>query len=201
MKKTKTILILLSTFALGALLSFSLPGGTLAYFTNKKNTTNTLTVGENKIQIVETFPEPPTPVVGTNTYTKTVNVKNTGDVDCYVRVFIDFSDDSVRNKSTVSSDGTNYYTVSEFVANHLPQNWVYVADGALGPYFYYTQPIAPNASTTNLLHSFKTTFAATDEIRDFDVYVYAESVQTRDNNGDLFTGTDTWRQAWTEFLN
>ena len=170
-----------------------------AYLTDNGESTNVLSVGSNEISVVETF-NPSTPETGTNTYTKTVNIKNTGTVPCYIRVFLEFSSDKVRGESTVSADGTNYYSLSDFRTEHLPTGWVYVDTGDLGPYYYYTQPVSPNASTSNLLHSFKTTFATDLDIEDFDIYVYAESIQTLNNNGKEFTGTDPWRQAWTEYL-
>lgn len=179
--------------------------GVLAYFTNKKDSSNKFTVAENVIRIDETFPDP-TIVVGTNTYTKEVKITNTGTVPCYTRVFLEFSDNDVRSNSTVSTDGTNYYPISE-LKDHLPNGWVYVnsTDDALSPYYYYTGKLAVGASTPILIKSVKTTFADEDDIEPFDIYVYAESVQATDRNGVDYEGrtpalTNPWRSAWEEYL-
>ena len=176
-----------------------LPEITTAYFTDNDQAENEFTVGENEIEIVETFTPPEQPVVGDNTFTKSVEIKNTGDVPCYIRAFIEFSDNDVRGESKVSPDGTNYYTMAEF-NNHLPSGWVYVDSGAMAPYYYYTGVVDVNASTPKLLQSVKTTFAKESDIEPYEIYVYAESVQTLDKDGKEFTGTDPWRQAWTEYL-
>ena len=200
-KLKKTVSYSLTAVAIGALTAglVNMPG-ILAYMTDGGELTNTLTVGENIIEVDENFPDPEIET-GENTYTKDVKVKNTGDVPCYVRVFLEFSDNDVRGESKVSPDGTTFYTMSEF-NSHLPEGWVYVNDAAdaLAPYYYYTAPLAVNASTPSLIKSVKTTFATADNIEPFDIYVYAESIQTLDKYGQAFTGTDQWRSAWTEYL-
>ena len=174
--------------------------GVLAYLTGKQDNANKITVAENVIEIQETFTPPPT-LTTNNTFTKDVKIKNTGDVPCYTRVFLEFSDNDVRGTSTVSVDGTNYYPISQ-LKDHLPTGWVYVesASDALAPYYYYTQPLAVGASTPSLIKTVKTTFADEDKIEPFDIYVYAESVQTLAKDGKEFTGTTPWRSAWTEYL-
>lgn len=176
-----------------------LPSSTSAYFTDKDNAENQFTVGENEIEIVETFTPPEELIVGDNTYTKAVQIKNNGDVPCYIRAFIEFSDDDIRGISKVSPDGTNYYTMEEF-KDHLPTGWVYVASGDMSPYYYYTGVVDVDASTPKLLQSVRTTFANADDIESYDIYVYAESVQTLDKNGREFTGANAWQTAWTEYL-
>ena len=176
-----------------------LPASTSAYFSDKDKEANKFTIGENEIEVEEKFTPPDELVVGDNTFTKTVQFKNTGDVPCYIRAFIEFDDDSVRGVSKVSPDGTNYYTMEEF-KNHLPEGWVYVDSGNMGPYYYYKNVIEVGASTPKLLHSVKTTFADPADIENYNIYVYAESVQTLDKNGNAFTGADAWRTAWTEYL-
>jgi hypothetical protein len=177
---------------------------TSAYLTAGDSETNSLTTGENVIEIVETFtPSQATPELNTTkTYTKDVKVKNSasnGMTDCYVRVFLDFSDNTIRNASQVSADGTNYYSWSDF-KSHLPSGWTYVSTGLLTDYFYYTQPLAPGESTPSLIKSVKTAYTTDATITDFDIYVYAESIQTKDIDGNVFTGTNPWQSAWTEYL-
>lgn len=202
MRKLKKIVSYsLVTAAMGALAAgvVNMPG-ILAYMTDGGAITNTMTVGENEIEVVEDF-QKPTIQIGENTFRKDVKVKNTGDVPCYVRVFLEFSDDDVRNESKVSADGATFYTIGEF-NSHLPSGWVYVSGSSdeLAPYYYYTSPLEVGESTPSLLKTVKTTFATQDVIEPFDIYVYAESVQTLDKYGQEFTGTNQWRSAWSEYL-
>ncbi len=172
---------------------------TTAYLTDGEDVTNRLTIGENKITITEIFNPPGDLTTGDNSFTKSVKITNTGDVDCYIRAFINFSDNDVRKNSTVSADGSSFYTMEEFT-KHLPANWVYVDSADLGPYFYYTQPVKVGQTTSELLKTVKTKFADAKDVEPFDIYVYAESVQTLDKNGEAFTGSDAWKKAWTEYL-
>lgn len=80
----------------------AITGGTLAYFTDTDAKTNTFTVGNVAIQLIENFgdndpdtPEKLVPATGSaqagtlqNGITKEVTVKNTGSEDAYVRVHI-----------------------------------------------------------------------------------------------------------------
>lgn len=86
--KKKTILVAAIAVMLVAAL---VVGGTLAYFTDKDNATNTFTVGNVKIDLQEDFKQDSKLVPGTNntnTVKKIVNVKNTGSEDAFVRVHI-----------------------------------------------------------------------------------------------------------------
>lgn len=208
-RKNKAIIYPLVATVVSAIVAGAIYIGSpiFAYMTDTENTANTFTVGENSIVIEENFPTPATPEPNTTkTYTKSVKVTNKTDsgstsglVSCYVRVFLNFSDDKVRSWSTVSADGTNYYTLEEF-NSHLPTGWVYMNDATLGPYYYYTVALAPGESTTELMKNFRVAYGSEAELTDYDIYVYAESVQVLDKNGQPFTGTDPWKQAWTEFL-
>ena len=67
-------------------------------------------------------------------------------------------------------------------------------------YYYCTQPVGPGESTPCLIRFVKTVYEKEEDILPFDLIVYAESVQTRDRSGLLFSGETAWRQAWQEFL-
>ena len=69
--------------------------GTLAYFTDNDEVTNTFTIGSVKIKVVEDFQEPQTmiPVVtpddtDPNYINKDARVENTGKNDAYVQMFV-----------------------------------------------------------------------------------------------------------------
>jgi len=94
----RKVLMLSLTVALVAILALS---ATLAYFTDTDKETNSFTIGDVEIDLVEEFEQGAnlTPGVGTrdpetgvveiaNTVSKVVNVENIGDNDAYVRVHI-----------------------------------------------------------------------------------------------------------------
>jgi len=199
--KKKLYLLPIIALLLGAIFAVItiMPKSTTAYLTDDDTEINILSPGDNKIEIIERFDPPEELKEGVNTFNKAIKIKNTGDVDCFVRVFVEFTDAKIRDISKVSPDGTNFYSINE-LKDHLPTGWVYEATGDLGPYYYYTTPIAPNESTPELIKQVKTTFESAIDVKPFDIIVYAESVQTLNNNGERFTGENGWRQAWVEFL-
>ena len=104
-------------------------------------------------------------------------------------------DQDIKNISEYSSDnGETWYSVEDY-ADHLPDNWV--RDGL---YYYYTEPLQPGELTNPLITNVKTTFASAEDVKQYEIIVYQESVQTLDKNGEEFTGNDAYNQAWDEFL-
>lgn len=182
-----------------ALLAAGIGGaaGTMAYLTDQERTVNVMKPGINEIQITEEFPDPEIGE-GENRYVKTVRVKNTGNTDCYIRVFADFDDEEIRSVSKISPDGDTFYDADDY-RNHLPDGWVYADDERLAPYYYCTEAVAPGESTPVLFAQAETVFE-TGEALPFDISVYAESVQIPDRHGEPFAGEDAWKQAWLEFL-
>ena len=179
-----------------------LTGGTLAYWLFGHFTENALTAGTNTIQITEEYDPPDQLVTGTNIFDKKVQVENTGTVPCYVRVFAGFSDSEMRDRSELSADGVMYYP-AEAYAQNLPDHWIYIepsADPVLGGFYYYDCELEPKQSTSALFSQVRSTFERADQIRDYEIIVYSESVQTKDHTGAAFEGSDAWRQAWMEFL-
>ena len=186
----------------GVLLAFVLNiRGIYAYLTDNGDITNKIAVGENSIEIEEIFNRPPLET-GTNKIVKDVKIKNNGNIPCFIRVIMEFSDNDVRNESTMSSDGVNFYPEEQFREN-LPSGWVYVnSDESISPgYYYYTLPVGVGDSTSSLLKFINTTFSSEDKVEPFDVLVYAESIQTLDKDGNEFTGDSAWRNAWAEYIN
>lgn len=178
-------------------------GSTAAYFRYLQTTKNALSVGENTIKITEDFVPPKEMTVGENVYKKNVAIKNTGTVPCYVRVYAGFSDSAVEDVSQLYN-GTEYVDAGSYKEN-LPDGWAYVeeADDQIvgdGGYYYYTEILAPGKTTEPLFTKVKTTFATADDVQDYEIIVYAESVQTLDKDGAEFTGNTPWKSAWREFL-
>lgn len=177
-------------------------GGTWAYFTHMQSLRNVFSVGTNTITITEEFEPPKEMETGENVFKKKVQVENTGTVPCFVRVFVDFSDSSVTDMSQISPDGSAYYPAAEYT-EHLPDGWVYISEeenGSLGGYYYYTEMIDPGKKTIPLFEKVKTHFDTEEQIVDYDIIVYSESVQVLDMEGSDFSGSNAYKDAWTEFM-
>lgn len=184
-----------------AVLCFGI-GGTLAYFSYSRMADNVFRVGSNVIKIQEDYEPPKELVIGENLFRKRVQVKNTGSVPCFVRVFADFSDYAVKRCSFISPDGFVYYPANEYEYN-LPESWVYISteeDERLGGFYYYTIPLEKGKTTSPLFEKIKCSFQKAEEIREFDILVSAESVQIYDKDGAEFSGSDGYRTAWEEYL-
>jgi hypothetical protein len=146
---------------------------------------------------------------------KIILVKNTGTADCFVRMYIEFSDSrmtgsyiengSTKNRAEVSEDGTIFSSWADFKSAHKsPGNtskWVYVDTGGLGGYLYYTEILAPNAETEPLITKIRTDYENYYDISDFEVIAYSETVQTTEINANGTVYTDAqWQTAWKNFL-
>lgn len=181
---------------------------TMAYLSAKSEAKiNSFTIGNVMVSVVEEFNPPSSLVVGTNSYTKKVQVQNRGSVPAYMRVNISFSNVDVENVSMVSCDnGSHWYKLSE-LKEHLPEGWIYESNGILNGYYYCTTPIQPGDSTPVLITNVKTEFinktADTNETinktpRDYDIFVYTEGVQQAKLNGSGLNMS--YSDAWTAFL-
>ncbi len=204
-----------------AVMIFAAVGVTLAYLGGSSEKENKLTVGEGLVSINETFSSPSAQTLSDNVFQKVVKVKNTGTDDCFVRVFVDFSDQYARDKAWVSQNKDSGYILwNDFVtaSQTISPDWVFIpetdANGALGGYFYYTKKVAKNAETPPLFSYIKTDYSkqsdgttnetylnntsSEDFITDFDIIVYSETVQTVDH-GTVYSDSQ-WQQAWKSFL-
>lgn len=146
------------TFGIIFLLLALISCGTLfAYFTAHKSKVNAMTFGENVIETEEEFPNPD-PKPG-DSVKKEVSIKNTGDVPCFVRTKIEFSNDKAESISTMDINTTD---------------WEKNSDG----YYYYKKIVPVDKSTTRLMSAVKIADNANlDELEDFEIIVYSESVQ------------------------
>lgn len=190
-----------------------------AYLMSRIERPNNFRIDEGSIEITEAFTEP-TLLSMQNAFTKLVAIQNTGSSDQYVRVFLDFSDSSVRDQSTlvyVKEDRTLEASWDAFLDN-LPDGWSYVPeddpqDAVLGGFFYYTEILAPGESTPSLIEGIKTDFGDgdSDQIKDFEIIVYSESVQTVETgSGQVYAPPEDpedpeadqtpWKTAWKQFL-
>lgn len=209
MKKRTLIIIVAAALAFAAATAITV----YAYLQNTVQKSNEFTIGEDKAEVTEAFTEPPEMHM-TDTFEKVVSVQNTGTSEEFVRVYLDFSDSRVRDKAKIvyTKNGVSQEADWSGFLNDLPDDWHYVSetdtDGALlGGYFYYGKILEAGETTPPLMNGVKTDFTSydgdtnADNISDFDIVVYSESVQTTEINsaGRVYTDNE-WRLAWLSFL-
>lgn len=186
-----------------------------AYFTSLDVKENTITVADNTVEISEKFEPPLEQTTADNIFKKEVTVKNTGPSACYVRVYADFSNSFIRSRSYISDDTTiddlTFYSAERVIdpedetvtfVEHINSghDWFFVPDDStsvLAGYYYYPYPLAVGASTPVLFTYIKTLNPTEDDIDQFDIYVYFESMQLTDIHGNAYVD---YEAAWTDFL-
>lgn len=220
-----------AAICIGVLILAAGVGTTLAYLGAKQNADNTIKVGTDIAQVSETFTEPSIQEQSNET-TKEIKVKNTGSVPCFVRVYAEFSDSEIASiAKVVYGDSNTDEAWNTFKSNkniiaytNLTDDWVYIPEGdssGLGGYFYYTKVVpVDDAATTDvdegvtssLIKKVKVDYGTMpgnsnsniDYIRDYEMIVYTETVQTVDTDGTDYAAqgvTDGWKNAWYKFLN
>lgn len=157
-----------------ALVLTAVAGGTLAYFTDTADATNTFTVGNVDI----TLTEPNWEGTGSNDapevypgepLAKDPTVTNDGANPCFVRI-------KVKGLDCLDPAGDITYR-TDYVDKKLGDNWVLHTDG----YFYYNQVLAVGATTDALFDQIVIPTGLTngDAKTGFDVDVTAEAVQAQ----------------------
>lgn len=164
MKRKKRIL----GFWVGlALLGVFLCSKIYAYLSSQDNQVNYLTAGQNSIETKEEFP-PPDPKPGSS-IKKVVTIKNNGDVPCFVRTHILISNGEAERISTLDLNAADWTGKQE--------------DG----YYYYKKILAVGEETPALITAVKIAEDADlDALKEFDIYVYSESVQAEGFQEDEF---------------
>lgn len=175
---------------------------TLAYFTSSDEVTNRF-MGvyppEEKpvadITVTEIF-EPPTEK-SDEPFQKSVQIENNGNIDCYIRVRLEFSSSEVRDISWLSNDDDKdnedaYINASEYRYSTLPDGWEYREEDG---FYYYTEAVAPSDRTASLIKWVKTVFPDDDSVDTgvYDIYVYSEAVPADDEDGERMTYEEAWR--------
>lgn len=150
----KKLAVLLAVF----LLAGTVTSGIYAYLSAKDSRVNRLTFGQNVIETEEEFPTPD-PRPG-DSIEKKVRVKNTGDVPCFVRTRLLFSNGDAEGVSTLELNTTDWTERQE--------------DG----YHYYKHILPVGKNSADLLTAVKIADSARpEELKDFQIIVYSESVQ------------------------
>lgn len=157
-----------------ALAATAVIGGTLAYFTDDEEATNTFTVGNVDITLTEpnwegTGSQDAPEVYPGEPLAKDPTVTNSGANPCFVRI-------KVEGLDCLSPAGMITYR-TDYVTGKLGDHWVVGADG----YFYYDQVLAVGATTDALFDQIviPTDLVNGDAETEFDVVVSAEAVQAQ----------------------
>lgn len=141
--------------------------GIYAYLTAQAGQVNQLTMGENVIETEEEFPDPD-PKPG-ESIKKVVKVKNTGDVPCFVRTQVLFSNGEAEAVSSIDLNTVDWTEKQ--------------GDG----YYYYKHILPAGETSTALMTAIKIAdHASLDDLKDFQVIVYSESVQSEGYQEDAF---------------
>ncbi len=192
--KKKTIII---SAAVAVILSLCI-GITMAYLGSFRQKTNELKVGKDTVSIKEDFSSPEVLKSTDNETHKTVTVKNTGTVDCFVRVYAEFSDNYVGDRAMVkNSNGTknDYMFWEEFKTylskgtNNISPDWVFIPDnstedGKLKGYFYYKKVVKPNEETSALFTDFKVSFTPNNGVYFNKPSYWGDNIYAYIYNGD-----------------
>lgn len=224
-KKTVALAILFGGIAV------ALSSVTLSFLGGNASLINNFLIGHNKSSIDEEF-EGGTQTTGSKVFGKIVKVKNEDNVPCYVRVYMDFSNSDAENKSKLSNDDktnteSQFYEAAKAISDSdgkdtyieqlasatgtVAPAWIYVPDTDLGGYYYYLLPLEPNTETGSLIQQVKVENGADEgSIKDFNIFVYSETVGTKDSASDVNWESltpeekEAWKtkalNAWTEFL-
>ncbi|MGN0694103.1 MAG: TasA family protein [Lentihominibacter sp.] len=149
-------------------------GGTLAYFTDTDDATNTFTVGNVDITLTEpnwtsTGSEDAPEVYPGEALAKDPTVTNNGANPCFVRI-------KVEGLNCLGNAGMITYR-TDYVTDKLGDNWVKGTDG----YFYYNKVLEVGATTDALFDQIVMPTGLTngDATTAYNVNVTAEAVQAQ----------------------
>lgn len=157
------------------LLATAVVGGTLAYFTDSDEATNTFTVGNVDIDLTEPNWDATGKAEAEDVYpgealAKDPTVTNIGKNPCFVRV-------KVTNLDQFAADfgGAMITYRTDYVDGALGENWVLHTDG----YFYYTKVLESGVTTDALFDQIVIPFAVTNNAVTKDIVVKAYAVQAQ----------------------
>ena len=173
-----------------ALLAVAVVGASLAYFTDTDKATNTFTVGNVKIDLIEQektdnglapFEQGKTLVPGKsndgNAVSKIVTVKNTGDNAAYVRIQVQ---KAISLAEGVQGDPDVSLITMDFDRAGWTEN---------NGYYYYNEPLEPGETTTALFNNvtFAPSMGNMYQNSTATIKVNAQATQVKNNGTDVFT--------------
>lgn len=142
-------------------------GVTAAYLTHSAAAANNFVVGSQVSAVTETW-APPESLEKGKTYTKKVQVANTGTTECYVRVLAEIADQQAAE------------------AVSIDWNWEQWTEKQTDGYYYYKTALPAGQKTEPLF----TQISAEADLSEFELIVYEETVQAY--------GSDSPRDAFTK---
>ena len=160
-----------------AMLAVAVVGGTLAYFTDEDEATNTFTIGNVDIDLTEPKWEETGKTEAEDAYpgealAKDPTVTNIGKNPCFVRVSVTGLDQFVGEEFGANAV-IKYRT--DYVDGKLGENWVLHTDG----YYYYTKVLASDAATDALFDQIVIPVEVTNNAATKDIVVTAYAVQAQ----------------------
>ena len=180
---------LTAIFLCVALVAIAVVSASLAYFTDTKTATNTFTVGNVKIDLIEQqkgangledFVSNKILLPGTsdkNAVSKIVTVKNTGENAAYVRI-------QVQKAISLAEGVQGDPDVSLITMDFDRAGWT-EKDG----YYYYNEPLEPGETTTALFNNvtFAPSMGNMYQNSTATIKVNAQATQVKNNGTDVFT--------------
>lgn len=140
---------------------------TLSYLQEHYNRVNNFSVGYNDSEIVETFVKPTNLNKGT-VINKKVQVKNTGNVPCYVRVLV----------LPTSNPESYRLEVGSNVDSSLSSSKDWYHTGGWDNYYYYKEILQPNETTSVLFDGITVLNNLNNlKVEDAQIIVYEETNQ------------------------
>ena len=165
MKKKRNVIIIASIVLLIAIST------TIAFISRTSTIDNSFTVGTVSNVVEETFE---------NGVKEDVSIKNTGNVDSYIRAFILIS---YKDANDVILTDTPVANTDYSITMSNSTNWLYSStDG----FYYYKLPVSPNQNTDILIEECRELQSHNDKILNVDII--SESIQA--------TPTSAVTEAW-----
>lgn len=148
-------------------------GTTLGYLLDQSEPiTNTFTAAQAGITVEED-------IKNENGVKNDVKIKNTSDFPVYIRarVIVTWKDDTGNVYPQAPAEGTDYTITWTPADSGTTTNWVKHTDGN----YYYTVPVAADASTGNLFTECKPLAGKTPEGYHLSVEILADAIQAKPN--------------------
>lgn len=158
----------LATATVAVVIGVMTIGHSLAYFSSEKDHAS-----EYNLAVIDTEIEEEFEKEDEQHYVKNPRITNLGESDAIVRVRVEVTDNTQK-------DNINFIDEDE------ENNWLLADDG----YYYYQGVLKPNETTDTIFD--KVEIKDLDAMKDFDIIVYQEAIQTSayDENGKEYSALE-----------
>ena len=149
-------------------------GTVYSYLSDQIERRNNMSIGENTIIVEEPFE--PSDLIPGNSFVKSPSLKNTGVVNCYVRMLVECSTSEMEQALEIDWNTTDWTSKQE--------------DG----YYYYKKSLSPGETSVPIFTTISVKETVSDsDLEDFEIIVYGESIQVGSAN--------SYEQAWEQVGN